>query len=117
MSSKFGYYFTQGEKESSYLCGCIILKMKFMSTSELKTQSMIRVVLDIKTSKYPFFLELVEHFDFIKLEHETAVDATAPKMKSAPRNVSRFKSVLTADEAGRYHQYLQSARQEWDRHI
>ena len=33
------------------------------------------------------------------------------------RNASRFKGLLTDSEADKYHQYLQKARQEWDRNI
>jgi predicted translin family RNA/ssDNA-binding protein len=87
-----------------------------MSTVEFKQQPAKRVVLNIKTNKYPFFLELVKKFDFIQSD-ETPVEATTQETKSAHRNVSRFKSLLTADEACKYHQYLQTARQEWDRNI
>ena len=32
-------------------------------------------------------------------------------------NAARFKGILTEDEAVKYHQHLQRARQEWDRSI
>jgi hypothetical protein len=32
-------------------------------------------------------------------------------------NVSRFKGLLTQEEAEKYHQYLKQARNEWDRDI
>ena len=32
-------------------------------------------------------------------------------------SASRFKGLLTDNEADKYHQYLQRARQEWDRSI
>jgi hypothetical protein len=37
----------------------------------------------------------------------------APK----PNNASRFKGLLTNEEAEKYHQYLKQARSEWDRDI
>ena len=33
------------------------------------------------------------------------------------RNAARFKGIFTSEEADNYHQYLQKARQEWDRNI
>ncbi len=32
-------------------------------------------------------------------------------------NVARFKGILTGEGSDKYHQYLQKARQEWDRSI
>ena len=33
------------------------------------------------------------------------------------KNASRFKGILTDEEAENYHKYLNNARQEWDRII
>ena len=33
------------------------------------------------------------------------------------RNVAQFKGLLTNEEANQYHQYLQTAREEWNRNI
>jgi hypothetical protein len=32
-------------------------------------------------------------------------------------NIAQFKGLLTNEEAVQYHQYLQTAREEWDRDI
>ncbi|MDR0733477.1 MAG: hypothetical protein LBF08_05410 [Dysgonamonadaceae bacterium] len=32
-------------------------------------------------------------------------------------DISRFKGILTAEEADTYHQYLKTVRQEWNRDI
>jgi hypothetical protein len=37
--------------------------------------------------------------------------------RKANKDITRFKGLLTDEEADKYHQYLQKARQEWDRDI
>ena len=48
-----------------------------------------------------------KHEDLKKMEEKT----------SQANNASRFKGLLTDDEAEKYHQYLKKARSEWDRDI
>jgi hypothetical protein len=41
--------------------------------------------------------------------------SSEPSPEQHPSDISRFKGLLTDSEAEQYHQYLQKARQEWDR--
>jgi hypothetical protein len=58
--------------------------------------------------------ELVKNFDFIKIE-DAGTDML--ETKSDKPRAADFKGLLTESEGERYHQYLQKARQEWDRDI
>jgi hypothetical protein len=40
-----------------------------------------------------------------------------PLVERRTTNAARFKGILSAAEADKYHQYLQKARQEWDGNI
>jgi hypothetical protein len=85
-----------------------------MNTIELENKQMTQVILSVKNNKYPFFLELVKSFDFIKIE---GVDTDMLEPKSAKPRAVDFEGLLTESEGKAYHQYLQKARLEWDRDI
>jgi hypothetical protein len=44
-------------------------------------------------------------------------DEIESERKTKRVNISRFKGILTTEEADTYHQYLKNARQEWNRDI
>jgi hypothetical protein len=39
------------------------------------------------------------------------------EVKTAKSNFSRFKGLLTSEEADKYHDYLKQARTQWNRNI
>jgi chloramphenicol O-acetyltransferase len=93
---------------------------------------MSAVLLEIEDNKAPFLMELLHQFSFVKArsvnnvetllfkESVNTVDRVKIKEEIYPatnRNAARFKGLLTEQEAEKYHNYLQTARQEWDRNI
>ncbi len=46
-----------------------------------------------------------------------AVDELAEEKIAKPNQASRFKGLLTSEEADKFHSHLKQARSEWDRDI
>jgi hypothetical protein len=47
----------------------------------------------------------------------TAKHQDLKTLEMPPKNASRFKGLLTNEEANKYHTYLKQARSEWERDI
>jgi hypothetical protein len=58
----------------------------------------------------------IEEWNNITAKHQDVKELTEEKSIKL-NDVSRFKGILTNDEADKYHQYLKKARNEWDRDI
>ena len=54
----------------------------------------------------------IDEWNNITAKHQDLKDLEIPKS-----NASRFKGLLTREEADKYHSYLKQARSEWERDI
>lgn len=54
----------------------------------------------------------IDQWNTIKAKHQDLKILEMPK-----NNASRFKGLLTTEEANKYHSYLKQARDEWERDI
>jgi hypothetical protein len=45
------------------------------------------------------------------------MDEVEGSQQPQKRDVAQFKGLLTAEEAGHYHEFLKSTRTQWDRNI
>ncbi|HEY5325993.1 MAG TPA: hypothetical protein VIJ27_03255 [Mucilaginibacter sp.] len=58
----------------------------------------------------------ITEWNNITATHEDLKELMEKKV-SQTNNASRFKGLLTNEEAEKYHQYLKQARSEWERDI
>ena len=65
--------------------------------------------------------ELIDKFIFVEKVNigleQSRNGMVCSEIKGLTNKASRFKGLLTNEEADKYHQYLQKARQEWERNI
>ena len=68
------------------------------------------------TGKHTAVIIPIAEWDDITAKHEDLkelMEDNIPKTK----NASRFKGLLTKEEAEKYHKYIEESRNEWDRGI
>jgi hypothetical protein len=58
----------------------------------------------------------IAEWNYITAKHEDLKELMEERMPKK-NNASRFKGLLTNEEAEKYHQHLKQARSEWDRDI
>ncbi|MGZ3756075.1 MAG: hypothetical protein ACXVAY_20470 [Mucilaginibacter sp.] len=68
------------------------------------------------TGKHTAVIIPIEEWNSITAKHEDLKELIEEKTTKS-NNASRFKGLLTDEEAEKYHVYLKQARSEWDRDI
>lgn len=78
----------------------------------LKIITDMKIILDIKDDKFPFFMEVLKNFPFVKAE--TFITSVTPKKSNKKRLSDKYKGVFSKEDAKSFNAHTKEMRKEWD---